>query len=95
VNLAPIDYTRSRDNPWGLTPHQCAAMRLYCKHGNAKQAWAAGEATHKTIQSHVEAVRVKMGHRGHDIRAFVLWTRWAYDHDCDRTKKSYQYKRAA
>jgi hypothetical protein len=95
MNLAPIDYTRSRDNPWGLTPHQCCALRLYCKYGNAKQAWAADEANHKGIQHHVEAARIKMGHRGHDIRAFVLWTRWVYDHDCDRVKKAYQYKRAA
>ena len=95
MNLVAIDYTRSRDNPWGLTPHQCCALRLYCKYGNAKQTWAAGEAELRTIQGHVEQARIKIGFRGHDMRSFVLWIRWVYDHDCDRAKKSYQYKRAA
>jgi hypothetical protein len=93
--LAPIDYTRSRDNPWGLTPHQCAAMRLYCKYGNAKQAWAADEGNLKNIQSHVENARLKIGFRGHDMRSFVLWIRLSYDHDCDRVKKAFAYKKQA
>jgi hypothetical protein len=94
MNLAPIDYTRSRDNPWGLTPHQCCALRLYCKYGNAKAAWAAGEAEVRTIQGHVEQARIKIGFRGHDMRSFVLWIRWVYDHDCDRVKRGMAYKKA-
>ena len=95
MNLTTIDHMRSRDNPWGLTPHQCCALRLYCKYGNAKQAWANGEGNLKGIQEHIEAARIKIGHRGHDIRVFVLWTKWAYDHDCDRVKRVDLYKRAA
>lgn len=73
---SPIDYTRSRSNPWGLNARQCAALRLVCKHGNTKQVWASTDISDRTIQSNIEDARKLMGMRGHDVRFYLEWDRW-------------------
>jgi hypothetical protein len=93
--VTSLDHTHARHNPWGLTPHQCCAMRLYCKYGNAKAVWAKDDLSIKTIQGHVMAARNKMGLRGHDVRAFLKWHQWYLDFNSDRAKLPHRYKVAA
>jgi hypothetical protein len=71
--VANIDKGYAKTNPWGLTAHQCCAMRLVCKHGSIKHAWADLDLPIKTIQHHVEGARQRMGLRGHDIRVYLYW----------------------
>lgn len=73
---ASLDHTLSRRNPWGLTPHQCCTLRLVCKHGGAKQVWAATDIPVKTVQANIEEARKKLGMRGHDVRLYIEWDRW-------------------
>jgi len=76
VRVAPIDHVRAKKNPWGLTPHQCCALRLMCKHGSTKQVWAETEIPTKSVQHHVEEARKRLGMRGHDVRLYLAWDRW-------------------
>lgn len=84
--VMPLDYSHAKENPWGLTPHECCALRLYCKYGSAKQAWAKEDVSLKTVQWHVEKAKHKIGVRGHDIRGVLLWNLWYVDHTTDRIR---------
>jgi hypothetical protein len=76
MNPEPIDFTRSKKNPWGLTEFQCYVLRMYCTHGNHKRTVNAINTSEKNIEHHLLVARQKMGFRGSDIRLFLQWNTW-------------------
>lgn len=81
-----MDYIHANANPWGLTAHECCAMRLFCKYGNAKQVWAKEDVSVKTVQWHIEKARAKVGVPGHDVRLFLVWHRWFMDFNSEHVR---------
>jgi hypothetical protein len=73
---ASLDYNRAKHNPWGLTPHQCMALRLVCQHGGAKRVAYETEVSSRLIEHHLYLARKRMGMLGADIRLFLEWDRW-------------------
>ena len=73
---APIDKQRAKKNPWGLTPHQCMALRLVCKYGGAKRIAHALGISEKTLEHHLHVARHAMGYFGPDVRAILEWYTW-------------------
>ena len=77
-----LDEQRSKDNPWGLTAHQCMVLRVYCASGCTKRAAAKLDTSHKNIEHHLRMARTRMGLLGNDIRLFVRWDRWSREWVC-------------
>ena len=73
---APLDHTRAKYNPWGLTAHQCLALRLVCKYGGSKRAHYNANVSARLIEHHLHNARKQMGYVGSDIRMFLAWDRW-------------------
>lgn len=72
----PEDFTLAKRNPWGLTPHQCYALRMVCRFGSAKiAAYKLGE-TYQSIWEHVRHAKQRMGHPGRDVRVYLEWWDW-------------------
>jgi hypothetical protein len=80
----PYDHVLAKANPWGLTPHQCLVLRLHCKLGHAKLIWRMTDMPIKTVHSHIENVRVRMGLPGRDIRIFTWWALWVQQYYANR-----------
>ena len=76
MRLKSEDYIRADKNPWGLTPQECAALRLICEHGSIKMAWAKGGMEYDTIVRALARARSRMGLRPKDVRPLILWDRW-------------------
>jgi len=55
-----IDQKRSKQNPWGLTPHQCMTIRLVCQHGGTKRASHAEDLPLRTLEHHLLMSRKTM-----------------------------------
>jgi hypothetical protein len=84
------DHLLAKHNPWGLTPHQCMVMRLHCKLGHTKLIWRLIDMPVKTINGHIENIRVKMKLPGHDVRIFTWWALWARQfHQSNYGKETY------
>ena len=62
-------------NPWGLTPHQAAAMDAVCEHGCHKLAARALGVSVKTIEAHVQKASVRMCTRT-TLSKYLAWDRW-------------------
>jgi hypothetical protein len=90
----PYDHMLAKANPWKLTPHQCFVMRLHCKLGHAKLIWRMTDMPIKTVHSHIEHVRVRMGLPGRDIRIFTWWDAWARQYINNRNEKTHLQKAA-
>lgn len=91
---ASIDKHRAKKNPWGLTAHQCMALRLMCKYGGAKRIAHATEISERTLEHHLHEARHLMGYFGPDVRAILSWYSWtinqAYlgeEHDKDQDQR--------
>jgi len=78
MNHTKQDQALAKANPWGLTIHQCAAMRLLCIHGSAKRATLELGIGQKTFEHHIHAARQKIGYRGADVRHLVAWVGWLH-----------------
>jgi hypothetical protein len=76
---APVDQHRATKNPWGLTPHQCMALRLICTHGGSKRVAYETQVSARLIEHHLHIARQRMGYFGADIRLFLEWDRWLKD----------------
>ena len=64
-----------RPNRWNLTPVECEIMRLTTEDGLTQREVAARLARScKTIQTHCERIREKMGARN-QYHAILLWDR--------------------
>jgi DNA-binding CsgD family transcriptional regulator len=74
-----LDTLRARDNPWGLTAHQCLVLRLYCANGCTKRTAGKLETSPKNVEHHLRMARTRMGLLGSDIRLYVRWDRWVRD----------------
>jgi hypothetical protein len=62
-------------NPWKLTPHQCLALHLICKHGNLKVASEVTGIQETTLKWHIKQVRYRLKLSGKDIRIYLMWDR--------------------
>jgi hypothetical protein len=72
-----VDKQRAKQNPWGLTPHQCMALRLVCAHGGSKRAAYKTGEPERLIEHHIYGVRKAMQMKGADIRIYLEWDRWS------------------
>ena len=73
-----VDKALSAANPWGLTPRQCAYMRMLCEIGSHK-AIAIELGSARATEYYAELVRTKMGLRGNDARMVAYWVTWLHD----------------
>jgi len=74
---ASLDINRAKHNPWGLSPHQCLALRLVCEYGGSKRAaYERDDVNQRLLEHHLYYARKCMGLFGPDIRMFINWDRW-------------------
>jgi hypothetical protein len=60
-------------NPWKLTPHQCLALHLICKHGTLKASSVITGIPETTLKWHLKQVRDRLKKSGKDIRIYLMW----------------------
>jgi hypothetical protein len=76
TRLDSVDIERSKSNPWGLTAHQCAVLRMVSETGCTKRACREYDVNARNVEHHLMVSRRQMGMYGNDIRLFLIWDRW-------------------
>lgn len=76
TKLDDIDLERGKTNPWGLTAHQCAVLRMISDSGCTKRACLKYDVNPRNVEHHLMTARRAMGMFGNDIRLFLNWDRW-------------------
>ena len=61
-------------NPWGLSPAQCAVMAAMLEHYTQREAAAALEMSHRTLETHVHTIRSAMK-AVNTLQAVLMWDR--------------------
>lgn len=76
AKLDSIDIERAKVNPWGLSAHQCAILRMISESGCTKRVCLDYEENPRNVEHHLMRSRQLMGLYGNDIRLFLKWDRW-------------------
>lgn len=72
------------ENPWGLTPVQCAVMTRYAEGLTAAEVGKALGLAEKTIETHLHDSRKRMG-TDRRMKAVIAWDRFYRDQQQEKS----------
>lgn len=67
---------KTYDNPWSLTPTECAVMDAVCRYGCGKLAAVALGKTENALFKRTHVIGKKMGHQSTLLIKALMWDRF-------------------
>lgn len=81
-------------NPWRLTPAECRSLDGLVKYGSTKDAALMMDLSERTIDTHVEHIKLKMDVK-YRLQAVLEWDRFTRDEERKAQNSVWDWRKAA